>query len=389
MTSPQPRVARPLLTLLSAALLSQSASAVFMTSEGKAPIRHNDLSTARYLATLDAMNQASLENGAQVTSDTIMNNLAVRSDTFRIRTRGKVGQVHMLQEWQEDGLYHVRISADVSDNPLNCGSPDALVHNKRIGVTQFTNLAPHDSSDLREVERGLARMLVQEINRTPALNAVDLSNYTVESEQYDELQAQIQQLARQSGVQFIVSGRLHQAGRDAVGDLAESGPMKSISSLIGLVQEQVQQRYLDIEMLVYDGESGDLIAQQQQGTTLLGTTYVGREVPVGSHQFLSTRTGQGFQQLIHAQSLQLADQLSCEPMVTTIRSIQGNTITLPVGRNAGIHSGDRLVIVEKDNPLNILGTLQITQVTNTHASGMTDIEADVLGIQADDLVRSW
>lgn len=376
-------------TALLATLLAQPAAAVFLTSEGKSPIRHNDVSTARYLATLDAMNQASLENGAQVTSDTIMNNLSIRSDTVRIRTQGKVGKVHMLQEWQEDGIYHVRISADVSDNPLNCGSPTALVHNKRIGVTQFTNHALHDSSDLRGVEQGLAQMLIRQINRTPSLHAVDLSQYAIEADNYGEQQEQIQQLAKQSGVQFIVTGSLQQAGRDAIGDLAESGPMKSISSLIGMVQENVQKRHLEIETTLYEGESGDSIGQLQEGTSLLGTTYVGRDNRVGSHAFLSTTTGAGFQQLIKNQSLGIAEQLSCQPMITSISAIQGNVITLPVGRNAGIHSGDRLVIVEKDNPLNILGTLQITQVSNTRASGMTDIDAATLGINSTDLVRSW
>jgi len=76
-------------------------------------------------------------------------------------------------------------------------------------------------------------------------------------------------------------------------------------------------------------------------------------------------------------------------MVTSIQSIQGTVITLPVGRNAGIHSGDRLVIVEKGNPLNILGTLQITQVSESRASGMTDIDAETLGISPTDVVRSW
>ena len=76
-------------------------------------------------------------------------------------------------------------------------------------------------------------------------------------------------------------------------------------------------------------------------------------------------------------------------MTTTIRSIQGNVITLPVGRNAGIHSGDRLIIVEQGNPLNILGTLQMTQVSGTQSAGMTDIDAKTLGINITDLVRSW
>jgi len=47
------------------------------------------------------------------------------------------------------------------------------------------------------------------------------------------------------------------------------------------------------------------------------------------------------------------------------------------------------VIVEKGNPLNILGTLQITQVSESRASGMTDIDAETLGISPTDVVRSW
>ena len=195
---------KKLIALLPPLLFCGSASALFLTSEGNAPIRHNDTSTARYLATLDAMNQASLENGAQVTSDTIMNNLEVRSDTVRIRTQGKVGQVHMLQEWQDNGIYYVRISAEVSDNPLNCGSPTALVHNKRIGVTQFINQASSESSDLRDVEQGLARMLIQQLNQTPALHAINLSEYAINSDDFNDRQEQVRQLAKQRDRKSVV-----------------------------------------------------------------------------------------------------------------------------------------------------------------------------------------
>ncbi|HIJ22495.1 MAG: hypothetical protein HON68_01100 [Gammaproteobacteria bacterium] len=380
---------KKLIALLPPLLFCGSASALFLTSEGNAPIRHNDTSTARYLATLDAMNQASLENGAQVTSDTIMNNLEVRSDTVRIRTQGKVGQVHMLQEWQDNGIYYVRISAEVSDNPLNCGSPTALVHNKRIGVTQFINQASSESSDLRDVEQGLARMLIQQLNQTPALHAINLSEYAINSDDFNDRQEQVRQLAKQSGAQFILSGTLAQSTRESIGDLAESGLMKGFSSLIGMVQEKAQNRHLEIQTTLYDGESGEAIDNSSEGISLMGETYVGRNTRVGSHAFLSTETGAGFHKLISAQVRDLAEHLSCQPMTTTIRSIQGNVITLPVGRNAGIHSGDRLIIVEQGNPLNILGTLQMTQVSGTQSAGMTDIDAKTLGINITDLVRSW
>ena len=248
---------KKLIALLPPLLFCGSAPALFLTSEGNAPIRHNDTSTARYLATLDAMNQASLENGAQVTSDTIMNNLEVRSDTVRIRTQGKVGQVHMLQEWQDNGIYYVRISAEVSDNPLNCGSPTALVHNKRIGVTQFINQASSESSDLRDVEQGLARMLIQQLNQTPALHAINLSEYAINSDDFNDRQEQVRQLAKQSGAQFILSGTLAQSTRESIGDLAESGLMKGFSSLIGMVQEKAQNRHLEIQTTLYDGRTGE------------------------------------------------------------------------------------------------------------------------------------
>jgi len=44
-------------------LLSTTVEAQFLTSEGEAIVRHNDTSTARYMAIVEAMNQASLENG--------------------------------------------------------------------------------------------------------------------------------------------------------------------------------------------------------------------------------------------------------------------------------------------------------------------------------------
>jgi hypothetical protein len=165
--------------------------------------------------------------------------------------------------------------------------------------------------------------------------------------------------------------------------------MKGFSSLIGMVQEKAQNRHLEIQTTLYDGESGEAIDNSSEGISLMGETYVGRNTRVGSHAFLSTETGAGFHKLISAQVRDLAEHLSCQPMTTTIRSIQGNVITLPVGRNAGIHSGDRLIIVEQGNPLNILGTLQMTQVSGTQSAGMTDIDAKTLGINITDLVRSW
>ncbi|MBT7006847.1 MAG: hypothetical protein HN963_07985 [Thiotrichales bacterium] len=371
-------------------LLSTTVEAQFLTSEGEAIVRHNDTSTARYMAIVEAMNQASLENGAEITSDTIMHNLAIHSDTVRIRTKGRVGDVHVLQEWQEDNIYHVRISAEISDAALSCNSPTALVHNKRIVVTQFINLATNDSSDLRDVESGLATMMVRSINNSSnKIKATPMTQYAIQGEGYAERAAQVQQLARQSGAQFILSGSLNQASRDSVGDLAESGLMKELSNFIGVVQEQYSPRHLEVETTLYDGESGEVIANQQDGITVSGKVYVGRDSKVGSHSFIATTTGSALQKLIDSQSRTLTNELACLPMTTTISSIKDNTITLPVGRNGGIHAGDRLVIVEQNSPLTILGILQITQVSATRSSGMTDIDPSILGITKSDLVRSW
>ena len=378
-----------IIPLLLSISFSSPLIAAFITSEGQAPIRHNDLSTARYLATLDAMSQASLENGAEITSDTIMNNLAIRSDTVRIRTQGKISKVHMLQEWQEEDIYHVRISAESNDLPQRCNSPNALVHQKKIGVTQFTNLALQQSSDLRGAEKGLSRMASRAIQKAPKLTAVDLSDYAIEGNSPAEQREQVQHLARQMGVQFILSGRLLAASRDQMGDLAESGMMKDLSSLIGIAQEKFQNRHLEIETTLYDGESGETVLTQQDGVTLFGETYVGRNNGVGSHSFLQTKTGQGFQQLIEQQRNLLVSELSCAPMSTSIIAIDGNRITLPVGHSADLHRGDRLVVVDQNDPLKILGVLQIIEISGNRAVGITDVDAQVLGITTTDRVRSW
>lgn len=375
--------------LLLALSIPTPLSAAFITSEGQAPIRHNDLSTARYLATLDAMNQASLERGAEITSETIMNDLAIRSDTVRIRTQGKISQVHMLQEWQENGIYHVRISAEHNNLPLHCSTPNALVHNKRIGVTQFINRDLQQSSDLRGVEQGLSRMAIRTINQSPKLTAVDLSDYAIQATSPTEIHEQVQHLARQSGVQFILGGTLLTASREQIGDLAESGMMKDLSSLIGIAQDNFQNRHLEIESTLYDGESGEAVLSIQDGTTLFGKVYVGRTHSVGSHAFLQTKTGQGLQQLIQRQRDLLIEELSCAPMSTSILAIDGNRITLPVGRNADLHRGDRLIVVDRNDPLQVLGVLQITELSGNRSIGVTDVDAERLGITTTDLVRSW
>ncbi len=381
---------RLLLPLLISTLLSSHASALYLTSEGEAPIRHNDISTAKYLAIVDAMNQASLKSGAQITSDTIMNNFAIRSDTVRIRTKGKVGNVHLLQEWREEGVYRVRISAETSDIAAECGSPDALVHARQIGITQFTNLAQHESGDLRGVERGLAQMMVREIGHHPSLRAIDISQYAISAPSLPERREQIRQLARQNGLQFILEGALTQATRESFNDLAESGILKSVSNLARILHQQMgQPRHLEIQTTLLDGETGERIATIREGTTLSEKSHAGREKTVGSHAFLLTESGKALQRLITLQGERLSQELSCQPMSAPILAIQGNTITLPAGENSGIHMGDRLIVVERNNPLSILGVLQITQVSATRATGVTDVDANTLGISEDDLVRSW
>ncbi len=96
-----------------------SARPRWVTAEGVGSIIGGDIGRARDEALRDARRRAVEEAvGAFVESETVMENMEVIADTIFSKAEGYVTDEHIQSEWQEDGLYWVRIEALVDSLSL-------------------------------------------------------------------------------------------------------------------------------------------------------------------------------------------------------------------------------------------------------------------------------
>jgi NDP-sugar pyrophosphorylase family protein len=114
-------MANPLARVLSFLLLFSACSlaqARLVEAEGNAVITDAGIGAARQTAMQDALRQAAIQSGAQVTTSSVISESVVVSDNVKIRATGVVKDVVVLDEWRndDDDIYHVMIRAYVEED---------------------------------------------------------------------------------------------------------------------------------------------------------------------------------------------------------------------------------------------------------------------------------
>ncbi len=246
------------LILLVCLSLGLPINAMVVEVVGSAPM-NGAMSYVREQAMQDAMQQAVLRGGMQISSTQLMSKGVIEQDEVRIQGKGQLSDVKVLWEEQKEGVYEIAIRAEVGSQEM---CPKSVQHyRKSVAITGFNLAKPAQASigQLQNIEHDLSHLLVNSLNNKGLVQALDASQYSLYPTALHAPTANRTHLtssatvATELGTQYVVSGVV----RD-LSILKANKQTPSWRARVGL-PEASQPRQFVLDIYVHDGLSGALL----------------------------------------------------------------------------------------------------------------------------------
>lgn len=336
------------LAILFIAMLALSgfsvAEARLIEAEGNAVITKAGIGAARQQAMKDAIRQAAIQAGAQVTTSSVVSESVVVSDNVKIRATGVVKDVVVLDEWrnEDEDIYYVMIRAYVEED--TSGEMQKALdsrYRRIVAVTQFAVSDRSQITDMPGIETALPQELMNRMTLQRQIIGVDGTEYLLpeSSEPYEGLgqnpRQLIVQLADRLGVQFIITGTIRDMG-------VTKHPL------------WVRLRHVELETQLWDGISGTIISMERVNASVrqdMPFTFPTTQ-PVLNDKFFAAPIGKQIHQLLNELVRANADAVQRLPFMARVIKSQGATVYFDVGAISQIKVGDVFMAYKlADQPL--------------------------------------
>lgn len=387
--------------------LAFTAQAITVEVTGSAPLT-GSVSFAREQALEDAMRQASLRAGAQVSSTQLMNQGVIEQDNVRIRSDAQLSNVQVLWEDQHNGLYQVSIRADVKPEAMCPASTQR--YRKSVAITGFglANPAQATLGRLDNIEQDLSRVLINTLNDRGAIHALDASRSSLYQDPRRAPSAETAQqrlttsvaLATQLGAQYVVSGVIRDLAM--IGAASEKISHRSDQhwlSLMGFDEDSTARRFV-MDVYVHDGLSGAMLFQRTYATEGDWDRRRTEKTGFATPQFWQSGYGHEVRDLLVGVVDDVDEVLRCQPFMARIVKARGQKIHIEASAGAGIRPGDKFQVyrtgtfynldLEPRTELSDMATeVVVKQVQPQFVVAEMKLGAEHLAVQRDDMVIAW
>ena len=386
------RIVSAVIVTLLAVFLVNSVQAQTVRAEGSALITEDGLVKARQVAIQDAMQQAALQAGARVESSSHIAESVLQSSSLKVRALGIIRNMVVLDEWvrEDDDIYMVSIKADVEDHdPNQSRKNDSHNYRKKIAITQFRVSDRSQVHDMPNIEKNLAKYMGR-LLKAENFMVQDASDYLLPESmgQYTAMgQAQgnvIVDFANRLGVQFIVTGVIHDMG------VTQHAAWANV-------------RHAEIEVIVLDGVSGTVVSRHRGNES----TRDGRlfdfptTSPTMNDKFFASPIGFKINKIAMNLVSKMSSDLHQLPFTARVLQAKGQRIQFDVGALSKVKVGDVLMAyrVSKDPTMNAMGqeflgfeetpasTVIVKRVQPQFAIGELEGDAKSAQLQAGDVLR--
>jgi len=393
--------------LIGMSLLSLTTQAITVEVVGSAPLT-SSVSYAREQALEDAMRQASLRAGAQVSSTQLMDKGVIEQDDVRVRSQAQLSNVQVLWEDQLNGLYQVSIRADVKPEAMCPASTQR--YRKSVAITGFglANPAQATLGRLQNIEQDLSRVLVNTLNDRGAIHALDASQTSLYQDPRRAPSAETAQqrlttsvaLATQFGAQYVVSGVVRDLAM--IGEAQEHVARQSDThwlSLMGFEADSQARRFV-VDVYVHDGLSGAMLFQRSYATEGDWDRRRTEKTGFATPQFWQSGYGHEVRGLLVDVVDDVDEVLRCQPFMARIVKTRGQKVHIEAPAGAGIRPGDKFQVyrtgtfynldLEPRTELSDMATeVVVKQVQPQFVVAEMKLGAEHLAVQRDDMVIAW
>jgi hypothetical protein len=264
-----------------------------------------------------------------------------------------------------------------------------FVFKKKLALTRFDLAKPGDAVDLPDFGRFYAQSLIAELgdDRFIVSDASALSLSSFISGMSEPSSRQIIDIARRLSVQFVVVG--------AIQDI-------SVSKESGLLNAALlrKRRNLTVNIKMYDGYSGVLVAEKRFSAHGLGSVGFDRHLSSLGAAFFESDFGQAVRMAQQEQALAIKEALACLPMIARVTRVDAKGVYFDAGGASLIRPGDKFKLIRRVEAEKSLskgplyqderyGDLEIKAVYPQGGRGQLTDDVMHGGVSPGDLIRAW
>jgi hypothetical protein len=361
-----------------------SALADRIEAEGVAPM-DGGRAAARQAALQDAIQQAAITQGARISSTEQLARGTYAQSGRVDAAQPLQGDVEVLNEYEQNGLYHVHIAVN---NPVGnkskakadatrakaepcCSCQQGQLLKRRLVATYFSVERPATAGDLSNLPIFFPSEFARRLGGNTGFSVRNAGNISVLPAGVQDPAAGgevAREIGRREDAQFVLAGRVTDTSPrtsrtsftalehnpEYHGSLYYDGPLANF--LGGNLHKEARLRQLEFDVWVYDALSGALLLNQHfAGTANVARGPVGFGAaefdPLGSNGFWQSDYGRLFDQLLKQAVSSVDQQLACIPYTARVARVDGGTrLYLDGGGLDGLQVGDSLMIY-KPSPL--------------------------------------
>ena len=363
-----------------ASLESGNHSARQTTVQGSAPISAQGVDRARQMAIDDAIANASLQLKSSSSGPI------------------QVGDIKVVDEWQEGDVYRVQVLAMRSEQK-SCHSS----YRKKIVATGFPLMNPAhisgmESQDLfsgipREISNQLMEsgdFIARNLTTTALYSRPDLAPDIPATGGYSG--SLLLDVAKRADAQLVLSGVIRDFQIESTQYVRGSGVLAQLKSSM---RDYVARRSVGIDVYVYDGFTGALIFQKRYSDSILGDVSLPTGYSVGSEGFESSSAGHAISQIIHQAGEDIQQLFACHPFAARVTQVESDRIVIAAGAQDKIRVGDRFMVYSagfKETAgmgfSDSIGMMVISEVGPSMAAGNLNDITGLSRVRSGDWVRS-
>ncbi len=360
-------------------------------SQGTAPTFNVSIDEARIQAIENALKKALFASGANISSVQQVVNGLLTQDLISVRASGSVNALELLDEVHKDNLITVTIRADIFSQGKKC----VAVNVKKSLLLTRSHLLLREQANVGKIyaiDKAVTHRLGTQLNERSAYTKV--SNILKNTTEFAKLNNSLntsniallaETLSDESNSEYILFSEINNIS------FAQHATNKWL-----FWQQGVYPRSFSMTFYLYDGLSGERLWQKNYHDSAPWTFIKRETVDVEGVAFWQSEYGAMIGETISKVISDIDENIMCEPSRGKILQVQGNQVTIDLGRDHGLKLGDSLSLLHLDyfndasgrsiasfnvNPLKV----KVSQLTRQTARASTPDGRLLDNIQINDL----
>lgn len=350
------------------------------TVQGSASITEVGLARARQMAIDDAIGNASLQLKSGDSSKAML-----------------VGDVKVVDEWQEGDTYQVQALVVLSGRKSCQGG-----YRKKIVATGFPFMNPDQVSGVesQDLSSGIPREISNRLMESGDFIARNMTGSSLYGS--PELAPEIQNtgaysnsmlldVAKRNDAQLVLSGVIRDFKIESTEYARGTGLLAMLKSSM---RDFIGRRSIGIDVFIHDGFTGALLFQHRYTDSILGDVTLPTGYNVGSERFESSSAGHKISGIIHEASDDIRQIFACHPFTARVTRVDNQRIFINAGAQDKLNPGDRFMVYSaaSSDAMGMgfseqIGMLVISDVGPGMAAGSLESESKTM-VRPGDWVRS-